>query len=140
VDVHLEQVAYRWDCALAEAEMPREVVYHALLCFEHDLDRGVVAALREAMAPVAGPARVLRLPFRTTMSWNKPPYRLRARLRPGSIELRSANRLQAAALRRLVEALGTLPTATGLELHGEVPHYSKAFSGLRACSPCQARR
>jgi len=142
MDVDLEQVAYAFEGPVCAVEPPREVVYRALLVFRHGAE-DPVPALEAALAGLASGLRVRtrRVPLRgTTVSAEHRQFSLKAVVRRGEVEVRSAHRLQPAALRRLVEALCRVPGAEGLELHGEVPRYSKALSNLRACSPCQARR
>lgn len=140
--MELQHQAMRFDYVgqLAEAELPREILYEAVLRFRHR-DPDPEAALRKAFEPLAGSARRRRWPFGPTrLVWDRPPYSLQATLRDGEVRLASRNRLQPAAARRVVAACASLEGAEDLAMEADVAHFQKALSNLRACTPCQARR
>lgn len=138
MDVERERIAYAFQDPLDRVEVPREVVYRPLLVVRHG-PQDPVPALRAALEALPGARVRMRRLLATTWLRMDPPA-VRVRVRNGEVTLRASHRLQHPALRRLVGALAQVPGAHALELHGEVPRFSKAMSGLRACSPCQARR
>lgn len=142
MDVSLVQVDHLWACPVAETDLPAEKVQRALLCLRHDAGRDAVRLVRDLLTPLAGTPRGMTGPrgMARRLRFRDATYDLRVRVRRDGLQVRSGHRLGAANLRRLVDALGRLPGARELELHGLVPQYSRAFSKLRACSPCQAKR
>ncbi len=136
MDVQRWEVHYAWDGPLHEVCPPDEILYDVTL----RLRGASLDAVAQALTPLAGQPRRGWNPLGPRLRWTQQPYTLAARPRKETLEIASGTRLRPRPLRRIIDALATVPGAHDLEIDATVPHYSPPHANLRACSPCQAGR
>lgn len=120
--------------------LPTDIVYAPQLRLEHDEGARAAEHLVDLLMPFAGRGTVRRLPLLGTRVVWAGKYPMRARLRPGTLELRVDRRLKGKALPRLVAALSGLQGARDLALEGERPAFCGDYDDIGPCTPCAAKR